>query len=117
MKPRKHIFVCINERPEGSPKGCCLARGGGDLFKLFKQAIKDRGLTDVKVTRARCLGPCEQGANVTVYPDAIWYCGVQLSDVPEIIESHIITGKPLERLMNPEMHTKNLDAVREPRPS
>jgi (2Fe-2S) ferredoxin len=41
---------------------------------------------------------CEFGPTVVVYPDNVWYGGVQLSDVPEIIDRHLIGGEPVERL-------------------
>jgi (2Fe-2S) ferredoxin len=46
-----------------------------------------------------CLDQCEHGPTVVVYPDAVWYGGVTPNDVDEIIESHIVNGKPVERLM------------------
>ncbi len=103
-KPRKHVFVCINERPPDSPKGCCAARGGLELVRLFKEQVRDRGLIgEIKITRARCLGPCEQGANVVVYPEGVWYCQVKPEDVDEIFADHLLGNKPVERLMNPTM--------------
>ena len=42
------------------------------------------------------------GPVLVVYPDAVWYGRVTLDDVDEIIESHIIGGKPVERLVLPE---------------
>jgi len=49
-----------------------------------------------------CLDQCEHGPTVVVYPDAVWYGRVTANDVEEIIESHIVNGKPVERLMLPE---------------
>ena len=46
-----------------------------------------------------CLDQCEHGPTVVVYPDAVWYGRVTAADVDEIIESHIVNGKPVERLM------------------
>jgi (2Fe-2S) ferredoxin len=36
---------------------------------------------------------------IVVYPENVWYHGVQESDLPEILESHILNGKPVERLV------------------
>jgi (2Fe-2S) ferredoxin len=53
----------------------------------------------VRANQAGCLDQCEHGPNVVVYPDAVWYGNVQLEDVDEIVESHIIGGLPVARLL------------------
>ena len=102
-KFEKHIFVCINQRPEGHPRGCCNPNGQGELQWVFKQKLAERGLKNrVRANKSGCLDQCEHGPNVVVYPDAVWYGHVKLADVDEIIESHILGGKPVERLMLPD---------------
>src|ERR1022692_5306202 len=99
-KFEKHIFVCGNQRPAGHPRGSCDPLAEAKLQKLFKQKLAERGLKGkVRANQAGCLDPCEHGPNVVVYPDAIWYGGVTANDVDEIIESHIIGGKPVARLI------------------
>jgi (2Fe-2S) ferredoxin len=49
------------------------------------------------------LDQCEHGPTIVVYPEAIWYGGVTLDDVDEIFESHVMGGKPVERLRLPHM--------------
>lgn len=107
-----HIFVCINTREEGHPRGCCNPDGTGRLREEFKAEVKRRNLkATVRANSAGCLDQCEHGPNVVVYPEGIWYGNVQLSDVPEIIESHILGGKPVERLrLGPEcINTKTCE--------
>lgn len=95
----RHIFVCTNQRPPGNPRGCCDPEGSGSLQLLFKTELAARNLkATVRANRAGCLDQCEHGPTVVVYPDAIWYGGVKPGDVIEIIESHLINGKPVERL-------------------
>ena len=53
---------------------------------------------NVLVTSSGCLGPCEQGPTVVVYPDATWYSQVKEADVPAILDEHIGKGTPVERL-------------------
>ena len=53
-------------------------------------------------SKAGCLDQCEKGPTVVVYPDAIWYGGVTESDVAEIVEAHIIGGRPVTRLLMKE---------------
>lgn len=99
-KFQKHIFICINQREPGSARGCCTERARGDLQKLFKTAIAERGLKgSVRANKSGCLDQCEHGPTVVVYPDAVWYGKVQPEDVAEIVESHIVNNVPVARLM------------------
>ncbi len=70
---------------------------------LFKQKLALRGLKKrVRANMSGCLDQCEHGPTVVVYPDAVWYGRVTADDVDEIIESHIVNGKPVERLILPD---------------
>lgn len=95
----KHIFICENKRPPEDPRGCCSDKGSIELRAKFKKRIKELGLkAEVRANASGCLDACEFGASVVVYPEQIWYGGVTLDDVEEIIQSHIINNKPVERL-------------------
>jgi (2Fe-2S) ferredoxin len=95
----RHLFVCENRRPEGHPKGCCAEKGSVELRQAFKTAIGESGLAgSVRANSAGCLDACEHGASVVVYPEAVWYGHVTIADVPEIVQSHLIEGRPVERL-------------------
>lgn len=98
----RHIFVCTNQRPAGSPRGCCDPEGKRVLQSLFKAALARRGLKGrVRANAAGCLDQCEHGPTVVVYPEAVWYGGVTADDVEEIVDSHILEGRPVERLLLP----------------
>jgi (2Fe-2S) ferredoxin len=98
-KFEKHIFVCGNHRPPGSPRPCCDPEGQAQLQRAFKDKLSALGLKGrVRANQAGCLDQCEHGPNVVVYPEAVWYGRVTLADVDEIVESHIVGGKPVERL-------------------
>ena len=98
-KFERHIFICGNVRPAGHPRGCCDPTGRAELQKLFKQKLAERGLKGrVRANQSGCLDQCEHGPNLVVYPEAVWYGGVTLADVDEIVESHIVGGRPVERL-------------------
>jgi len=95
----KHIFICENKRAADDPRGCCADKGGSEIKALFKKRINELGLeADVRANTSGCLGACEFGATVVVYPEQIWYGGVTVNDVEEILESHIINNEPVERL-------------------
>src|SRR5687768_17505599 len=98
-KLKAHIFVCTNERDAGHPRGSCKHRGSEELVDCFKKSLKDAGMKgDIRAQRAGCLDTCEYGPTVVVYPENVWYGPVSKDDVKEIIDSHIVGGKPVDRL-------------------
>ena len=89
----RHVFVCGNRREDGHPRGCCDPTGAEALHKAFKQTIAERGLQRrVRANRSGCLDQCEHGPTVVVYPEAVWYGGVTLTDVAEIVDQHLVGG-------------------------
>jgi NADH-quinone oxidoreductase subunit F len=60
--------------------------------------MSQQGIRQVEVDFTGCHGFCEQGPNVVVEPEGIFYTHVQAEDAPEIITSHFRDGKPVERL-------------------
>lgn len=99
----RHVFVCVNERADDHPRGCCKARGGEDVRTNLKRALSARGLKGkVRANKAGCLDYCEHGVTVVVYPEQVWYGGVTVEDVPDIVEEHIIGGRYVTRLMLPD---------------
>ena len=98
----RHIFVCTNERAADHPRGSCKHRGSEDVREAFKKAVAARGLkTQVRANAAGCLDQCELGVAVVVYPEQVWYGGVTVGDVDEIMERHILAGEPVQRLLMP----------------
>lgn len=99
---KAHVFICTNERPPGSPRGCCKEKNSEQLIQLFKEGLAKAGLKmEIRAQRAGCLDVCEYGPAVVIYPDNIWYGKVQPEDVAEIIDSHLLNNKPIKRLQIP----------------
>ncbi|HXN56408.1 MAG TPA: (2Fe-2S) ferredoxin domain-containing protein [Myxococcales bacterium] len=95
----KHVFVCLHDRGPDNPRGSCAQKGSEALLKAFKDALNERGLGDsIRANKAGCLDNCEQGCSVVVYPEGVWYGGVRVSDVGEIVERHLVAGEPVARL-------------------
>src|SRR6478672_1333710 len=95
----RHIFVCVNERGPGEKRSCGESHGLM-LVGEFKKQLKDLKLPiKIRTNRAGCLGICDFGPTVAIYPEGTFYVGVAKNDVPEIIQSHIINNKPVERLL------------------
>jgi len=103
----KHLFICCNRREPGSPKGSCDPTGSEALQKAFKKALGERGLhRRIRANKSGCLDQCEFGPTVVVYPDAVWYSKVTEADVTEIIDEHLVGGRPVKRLLLPEPPTE-----------
>ena len=106
----KHVFVCNNERPAGHARGDCTQKGGKEVREKFKEEMAARGLKGrMRTNMAGCLDACETGCTVVVYPDNVWYGHVTVGDVPEIIEKHLLGGKPVERLVLPRVPLKKAE--------
>ena len=99
---KRHVFVCTNRRPEGNPKGCCASKGAEEVRAAFKDELDKRGLKGgMRANAAGCLDTCAFGVSVVVYPEGTWYGGVKVEDVPEIVDQHLVNGRPVERLVMP----------------
>jgi len=94
-----HVFFCTNQR-EGREM-CCNMHGASDMRDYMKQRVKQLGgaIPDkVRINTAGCLDRCDKGPVIVVYPEATWYTYVDQEDIDEIIDSHLVGGKAVERL-------------------
>lgn len=94
-----HIFACTNTRPEKHPRGSCAARGAQKLRDYMKVRAKELGIEAVRVNSAGCLDRCELGPVVVIYPEGVWYSVQTFKDIDEILDTHVINGGRVERLM------------------
>ncbi|TAH34628.1 MAG: (2Fe-2S) ferredoxin domain-containing protein [Planctomycetota bacterium] len=109
MQPRRMILVCQNERAAG--KESCRPSGGDALLAAFKLALKERGLKGaLRAVGTSCLGQCAGGPHCVVWPEGVWYRGLQAADVAEIVEQHLVGGRPVERLRAPAPPPESLQA-------
>src|SRR5208282_5620073 len=104
MEPfRIHLFVCTQQKPEGVTS--CPASGSLAVLGALDREIQARGLNhrdlnnDVQLTTCGCMGLCDEGPVMVVYPAGVWYRRVQPSDVSEIVDTHLGDGKPVDRLI------------------
>jgi (2Fe-2S) ferredoxin len=94
---KRLLFVCVNRRPDGAPKGSCAARGSVELHERLKAMLKERGLAKVeaRACTSSCLDTCWVGPSIAVEPDHYYYGRVTVADLPE--------GRRVERLvLSPE---------------
>lgn len=103
-KPERQVLICTNARPPGHPKGSCAESGRQTLFDALRDLVQERGLQDrVMVNRTYCLKHCSRGPAIAVQPDNVWYAAVSPEDLAEICASHLEQGRPVERLLMPDI--------------
>ena len=77
-------------------------KGAEAAFDYMKARVKKLGLngeSKVRINRSGCLDRCGEGPLLVVYPQAIWYTFVDNDDIDEIIESHLVNGIVVKRLI------------------
>jgi (2Fe-2S) ferredoxin len=82
----RHLFVCTNAIASGKP--ACSGRGGAELLLAVQRLLIGR---EARATACACLGPCFDGPNAVVYPDGVWYGGLDEADAAAIV-AHLIDG-------------------------
>ena len=99
---KHHVFVCTGKS--------CSAVDSAEVKEAFEGELKARGILfgkevkgknpkgSIVLTECASVGFCAIGAAVLVYPDGVWYAQVRASDVPEIIQEHLLNGRVIERL-------------------
>ncbi|MBQ2316320.1 MAG: NAD(P)H-dependent oxidoreductase subunit E, partial [Clostridia bacterium] len=89
---RAHVLICGGTG--------CTSSGSLSIQKAFEENIAANGLSEeVKLVQTGCFGLCALGPVVIVYPDGTFYSRVTADDVKEIVEEHLLKGRPVERLV------------------
>ena len=79
----------------------CTSSGSMKIKAALENELKAKGLEDeIKVVQTGCFGLCSVGPIMIVYPDGTFYSRVSEADVPEIVEEHLLKGRPVERLIH-----------------
>ncbi|MFT4080123.1 (2Fe-2S) ferredoxin domain-containing protein [Rhodomicrobium sp.] len=96
---KRHVFICAQQRPPMHPRGSCAASGAMPLIERLSAKIQALQDPELAVTVTGCLGFCQAGPVVVVYPEGIWYAPKTVEDIDEICVSHLCEGEPVERLI------------------
>ena len=89
-----HVFVCTSGET-------CPTQGDVEkMVKTLRTAVATAGKhKEVRVNKSGCFSQCGHGPMIVIYPENVWYHGVAESDLAEIVESHILGGRPVARLI------------------
>ncbi|HHV61324.1 MAG TPA: NADH-quinone oxidoreductase subunit NuoF [Firmicutes bacterium] len=89
---RAHVLVCAGAG--------CVSSGCKAVEQALRAEVAQQGLDgEVKIIQTGCVGSCDQGPVIVVYPEGTFYRKVRPDDVPEIVEEHLLKGRPVERLL------------------
>ena len=99
----KHILVC-------NGTGCTSSKSP-QILENFNKLIKEKELKNVRVIKTGCFGLCAKGPIVIIRPEDTFYAMLKPEDCKEIIESHIIEGKVVERLLCKDIDGKIVDKL------
>ncbi len=100
MIERAHVLICSGSN--------CIARGAKSLHDEFEEHLTRLGIRhEIKLVNTGCVGLCEQGPFVIVYPEGVFYALVKGKDVKTICEEHLYKGRIVEKLVFDEALTEN----------
>ena len=99
MEPfRYHIYMCTQKKPEGAPS--CLKIGAQETLVTLKNELAQAKVSDdVQVTECVCLGICGKGPNMVIYPQGIWYTGLNPQRISKIVNDHIVNNNPVDEFI------------------
>lgn len=88
---QRHAILCAGKKCDPEEKR--------ELMQYLKKRLLEEGLdTEVRANRGGCLGVCEQGAIMVVYPEGVWYCRLDKDGIERVIDEHFKQGRVVEDL-------------------
>lgn len=101
----KHILVCHGT-------GCTSSKSP-EILETFRKILKEKNIDNVKVIKTGCFGLCAKGPIVIIRPEDTFYAMVTPADCEEIIQTHIVEGKKVERLLCKDIDGSKVDSLDE----
>ena len=101
----KHILVCHGT-------GCTSSKSV-EILANFKTILKEKQIENVRVIKTGCFGLCAKGPIVIIRPEDTFYAMVKPEDCEEIIQTHIVEGNRVERLLCKDIDGKKVNSLDE----
>ena len=118
---REELDLRVNKNAKGVERHILVCHGTGctsskspEILTKFNKIIKEKKIENVRVIKTGCFGLCSKGPIVIIRPENTFYSMVTPNDCEEIIESHILNGKIVERLLCKDLdgtEVKKLDEL------
>lgn len=103
---RKELDLRVNTKASTNEKHILICRGTGctsskspEIMENFRKILKEKNINNVRVIMTGCFGLCSKGPIVIIRPEETFYAHVKPEDCEEIIQTHILEGKKVERLL------------------
>jgi len=78
----------------------CVSAGALKLkTKLIEEIARHNISEEINIIETGCMGPCDAGPVMLVYPEGVFYQKLTIEDIPELVEEHFMKGRPVKRLM------------------
>jgi len=103
---RTDILICCGS-------GCVSAGSLKIKAKLIDELKKHDISDEINIIETGCMGPCDYGPVMMVYPEGVFYRNVSVDDVEELVDEHLLKGRPLKRLMMQDVDDKVYTKVSE----
>ena len=104
MMYHSHVLVCAGTG--------CTSSNSLQIIENFQRLLAEKGYDkEIQVIRTGCFGLCAAGPIVVVYPAGVYYSHVTPDDVEEIVNEHLIKGRPVQRLIYKEMDEKGINTT------
>lgn len=88
----RHVFVCTGGKTCGSQESAT-------TFQVLKDGLREAGMAQrIRANQSGCMGQCGHGPMVVVYPEDVWYAGVDAAGAKRILDEHLLGGTPVEAL-------------------
>ena len=90
---KKHVFICTSGKT-------CAQQCADEVLDAMRGQISALGLKkEIRINKTGCLDQCGNGPMAVVYPEAVWYAHLNATDATQIVEEHLVGGKPVERCL------------------
>ncbi len=98
---RRHVLVCAGAG--------CISSGCKEVERNLISELQSHRLdNEIKVIQTGCIGSCDLGPVIVVYPEGVFYERVKAQDVKGIVEEHLVENQPVERLLHKDSTGKTI---------